>query len=104
MQSAYTSIDALAEDSYPWLPTHWLLKDHFDSLSKISNVHAPLLLFHGEKDSIVPVRLGKILFEKANAPKKSIYFAEYEHMDFNLASLTSSLIVFSKEQKIITSE
>ncbi|MBY0355232.1 MAG: alpha/beta hydrolase [Rickettsiales bacterium] len=104
LQSPYTSVDAVAADKYPWIPTHWLLKDHFDSLSKISKVHVPLLLFHGEKDTIVPIRLGKMLFEKANAPKRSIYLPEKGHVDFDLAFLTNTLIAFSTEQKIISSK
>ncbi len=101
LQSPYTSIDALAKDNYPWLPVNLLLEDHFDSLSKISNVHIPILLFHGEKDNIVPIRFGKELFEKANPIKKSIYFPENGHVDFDLSSLTQAVIEFCKTQNVI---
>ncbi len=101
LQSPYTSIDALARDHYPWLPVSLLLKDHFDSLSKISRIRAPLLVFHGDDDPVVPIRYGKAIFEKAPQPKKSVYLPQTGHMDFDLAFLTDALVDFSVEQKII---
>ncbi|MEN6532855.1 MAG: alpha/beta hydrolase [Bryobacteraceae bacterium] len=41
----------------------------FDSERKISNVHAPVLIFHGDNDEVIPYRLGRRLFEAANEPK-----------------------------------
>jgi uncharacterized protein len=94
LQSPYTSIEALAKDSYPWLPVRLLLKDRFDSISKIERINAPLLVFHGEKDSIVPIRYGKQLFEKAPEPKQAMYFEQVNHVDFDLEVLTKALVTF----------
>src|SRR5262249_35641360 len=102
LQSPYTSMDALANLNYPWLPTSLLLRDHFNSLSKIGRVHAPLLLFHGEKDHVVPIRFGQTLFEKAAEPKEAVYFPETGHMDFDLKELTQDLLNFSHKYGLIT--
>jgi uncharacterized protein len=39
-----------------------LVTDRFDSLSRISKVKAPILVLHGERDRVVPVRYGRALF------------------------------------------
>ena len=41
----------------------------FDTLQKICTVHAPLLIIHGDRDSVVPYAMGRELFEAANEPK-----------------------------------
>jgi hypothetical protein len=41
----------------------------FDSLSRIDRVTAPKLFIHGERDSIVPIRLGERLYAAAPNPK-----------------------------------
>ncbi len=41
----------------------------FDSRERIRRVRAPLLVIHGDRDTIVPHALGRALFEAANEPK-----------------------------------
>jgi fermentation-respiration switch protein FrsA (DUF1100 family) len=53
----------------------------FDTKSKIANVHAPLLFFHGDRDEIIPLRLGRSLFEAAPEPKSFIEIAGAGHND-----------------------
>ena len=39
---------------------------------------------HGEKDDVVPISMGKKLFEKANNPKYSYFTQSDDHMmEFN---------------------
>jgi fermentation-respiration switch protein FrsA (DUF1100 family) len=52
-----------------WLPLWFLLRERFDSVSKISRVRTPLLFFHGDRDEIVPFELGRALYEAAHEPK-----------------------------------
>jgi len=69
LDSPYTSVAELAARLYPWLPVNLLLKDRYDSILHIRNVHAPLLVVHGEADDIIPVEMGRRLFAAANEPK-----------------------------------
>lgn len=101
LQSPYTSITAVAQELYPWLPVRFLLKDRYDSLSKITKVHAPLLVMHGEKDTLVPATFGKALYKKANAPKQAVYLPDIGHLDFDLTVLTQTLQRFCATQQII---
>lgn len=41
----------------------------YNSLDRIKQVKAPLLVIHGDKDEIIHVSLGKDLYEAANEPK-----------------------------------
>ena len=41
----------------------------FNSREKIGRVHAPMLFIQGERDEIIPLRLGKALYAAAPEPK-----------------------------------
>ena len=43
--------------------------ERFDSLARIKQIKAPLLMLHGSDDSTVPQVLGEKLFAAANEPK-----------------------------------
>ena len=42
----------------------------FESIDKITQVQAPVLMIHGKQDTTVPIVLGQKLFAAANAPKQ----------------------------------
>ena len=65
---------------YPYLPVNLLLKDRYDSKSKIKNIKTPILIMHGKMDNIVPQRMGLELFERANDPKFSYFPENDDHM------------------------
>lgn len=70
LESPVPSIADLVKRHYPFLPVSGLLRTKYDSLSKIGNVRAPLLVLHGDRDEIVPFEGGRKLFEAAGEPKK----------------------------------
>lgn len=85
LESPYTSIPDVGAHRYPLVPVHFLLRDKFDSIDKIGNIHVPLLLMHGEADHVVPVRFGHALFEAANEPKQAEFVPDAGHNDvYNL--------------------
>jgi hypothetical protein len=57
------------------------LKRKFDSLSKISGVHVPLLQLHGDQDDLVPYEVGRRLFAAANEPKEFFTIKGAHHND-----------------------
>jgi len=81
LESPYTSVPDVGADRYPLVPVHLLLRDRYDSLSKIKDVHMPLLLLHGELDQVVPIKFGKKLFEAANEPKQAEFVPDAGHSD-----------------------
>ncbi len=48
----------------------WLPGDRFPNLRRIGNIRMPVLIIHGDRDSVVPFSHGKELYDKANEPKK----------------------------------
>lgn len=72
LESPFTSAPELGRTFYPLLPAFVFdrLEHRFDSLSKIGGVRAPLLVIHGERDEIVPLGMGRRLFEAAPGPKE----------------------------------
>ncbi len=81
LEAPPTSIAAVAQSHYPFLPAYWLVIDRFDSIAKIGKVRMPLLILHGERDTIVPVRFGRALLEAAQQPKEGRFFPEAGHND-----------------------
>lgn len=104
LQSPFTSIEVLAQDKYPWLPVRLLLQDRFDSIAKIQDVRMPLLLLHGEQDTIVPVKFGRMLFETAPGPKDAVYFPDHGHNNFDWASLAEAVAGFARQQRLVPDE
>lgn len=70
IESTFTSMDEIAAETYPFLPTSLMLRFHFDNLSKIADIHSPILIIHSSDDEILGIENSKRLFEKANNPKE----------------------------------
>lgn len=83
LEAAYTSVETRSAELYPFvLGVRRLVRDKYDSLSKIKNVHAPLLMLHGELDPVIPLVHGKTLFAAANEPKQMVVYPGVHHFDF----------------------
>lgn len=70
LESPFTSIAAVAQHHYPYLPAALLVRDRFDALSRIDRVKAPVLVLQGGEDPVVPARFGDALFAAAPEPKE----------------------------------
>lgn len=57
--SAYTSIAAMAQHDYPFVPARWLVLDRFDSLARATSVRVPTLVLHGRDDAQIPPAMGQ---------------------------------------------
>ena len=68
LESPFPSLTALVRALYH-LPLGWLTGQRFESGRKISAVRCPILFFHGERDTIVPIELGRELYALAPEPK-----------------------------------
>ena len=84
LESPFTSMVDAGKSKYPILPIGLLLKDKYENFKKVQNINSPILIMHGEKDSIVPFFMGKKIYELANQPK-FYYFSKYDDhmMEFN---------------------
>ena len=94
LQAPYTSIADRASEIYWFLPVRMILQDNFNSLSKIAKIHSPLLIFHGELDSVIPISQGKAIFDAAPQPKKAVYFSDIEHNNFDSETIANEVFKF----------
>lgn len=69
LAAPYTSIADIGGRLLSFLPVRSLLRHPFDSFSKIGRVNAPLLIYHGTLDRVIPTDHSSRLFESANTPK-----------------------------------
>jgi uncharacterized protein len=79
LEAPFTSVAAAAQRHYPFVPAIWMVRDRFNSLSRIGRVSAPLLILHGERDRVVPVRHGRALLAAATAPKEGWFPPDASH-------------------------
>ena len=84
--STFSSARDVARAVYPFLPISLLLHSRFDSESKIRTMRCPVLAFHGSDDTVIPINLGKKLFEAAPQPKEFHEVQGAGHNDLFLVS------------------
>lgn len=84
LQSGFSSIQTAARDRLPWM---WLYPDQFYPQRSLTNMvayrgtHPPLLILHGEQDSILFPRYSKEVFAVASEPKQLVMLPTCGHND-----------------------
>jgi fermentation-respiration switch protein FrsA (DUF1100 family) len=94
LEAPFTSITDVAAAKLPFIPVGWLLRDQFRSDRRIATVQAPLLIMHGERDSIIPFMLGERLFALAREPKQFVRFPEGGHDDLAGQGAIETALIF----------
>ena len=79
LEAPYTSAMEVAELDYPWLPVSLLMQDRFMSRDWIGKVRMPLLIVHGDRDSVIPFAMGRQLYAMANPPKQFVRMPGSDH-------------------------
>ena len=69
IESGFTSVRDMAKGMFPFNLLNFAIPPNYNNLNKIGNLSMPKLIMHGEEDEIVPLSMGKRLFDAANAPK-----------------------------------
>jgi uncharacterized protein len=72
LESAFTSLAAMAGTIYPFLPSVLFrrLRGRFATVELVRDVDVPVLVIHGEADDLVPLEMGRELLEAAREPKE----------------------------------
>lgn len=81
LTNAFSSLADVAAHHYPLLPVRLLMRTRLDAAAKIPEYHGPLLMCHGNADTIIPYPLGRQLFDAANQPKQWITLPRHDHND-----------------------
>jgi len=83
LQAPYTSVVNRAAEIYWYVPVKYLMRDRFDSLTRIKQVTSPLMIFHGRLDDVIPAHHAERLLAEANEPKNAMFFDHVMHADFD---------------------
>ena len=72
LEGAPASIVAIGQQRYPYFPVRLLIRNPFDSISRIDKIGSPVLFLHSPEDEVVPFAEGKRLFDAAATPKEFV--------------------------------
>lgn len=61
LEAPYSSIVDVAASRYPLIPVRSLMKDSFDSMSRLQLVKVPVLILHGTDDRVIPIGFARRL-------------------------------------------
>jgi fermentation-respiration switch protein FrsA (DUF1100 family) len=81
LDAPYTSIVDVAEICYPYLPARLMMRDRYETMRYLDRVQAPLLVIHGEQDTIIPVEMGRKVARSAPGPAEIVTFRRAGHTD-----------------------
>jgi fermentation-respiration switch protein FrsA (DUF1100 family) len=84
LESAFTNLKDLAWVHYPFIPGKFLVKHKFNVLEVVRGIEAPLLVVHGDQDGLVPMRLGKKVYQAAPGAKEFYVIPGAGHNDTEL--------------------
>jgi fermentation-respiration switch protein FrsA (DUF1100 family) len=101
LESPYTSLLAIGQKRFPFVPVSWLLRDRFDLIGRIGAVHAPLLVMTGGRDDVIPPAMGQAVFAAANHPK--VFWLAPDAGHNNLAEAGAFDVVQAFVSKHVTS-
>ncbi|MGB7258583.1 MAG: alpha/beta hydrolase [Pseudolabrys sp.] len=98
LDAPFTSAADVGAAAYPFAPVRWLMKDSFRSDERIVKMAAPLLVLHGEQDSIVPIAFGERLFALAREPKRMVRFPLGGHVNLDQFGALDAVQAFLAER------
>lgn len=80
LMSTFTGLRDAARAVYPFLPPPFI-PDAYPSLRRIPELRAPLLIMHGDRDELLPLRHARMLYEAAPEPKELVVYPGAGHND-----------------------
>ncbi len=81
LESSFPSIEAVARLHYGGFPVQWFLGAEFRLVDRLPNLSLPKLVIHGDKDGIIPIELGRQVFDAAKPPKEWYVIQGADHND-----------------------
>lgn len=94
LEAPYSSVAEVAQGHYWYVPARWLVLDQFNSMAWIDKIGAPLLIVHGDHDTVIPMRYGRRLFDAALEPKEFAHFPGGAHADLHNYGLMQTVLGF----------
>ncbi|RMH35988.1 MAG: alpha/beta hydrolase [Nitrospirae bacterium] len=70
LEGAFPSIQAMADYHYWGFPARWVVDARFPLVDYAGQISIPTLVIHGERDAVVPMALGRKVYEAVQGPKE----------------------------------
>ena len=86
LESTFTSLASVARNLFPFMPKYAPDPGMYDSLAKLPEIDCPVLVIHGDVDSLIPLPEGLALFEAANQPKELFVVEGAGHNDVSIVA------------------
>ncbi|MFP6582384.1 MAG: alpha/beta hydrolase [Candidatus Hydrogenedentota bacterium] len=96
IESAFRSVPKIIREHNRWLPGWVFGRNRFDNESKMADILSPVIVVHGELDTLIPYDHGRCLFELAPEPKVFLDIHGEHHEGFwkSGADYTHGLMAF----------
>jgi fermentation-respiration switch protein FrsA (DUF1100 family) len=95
----YARLSDIAGDLYPWLPVRWLFRHEIDTLAAAPAITEPMLVIHGERDTLIPPEHGRRLVEAWGGPARLELVSGATHDDLSgRPELRAAIEAFLREQ------
>lgn len=69
VESSFTSMREMARHVMKVPFMEYVTKSRFDSVTKIAQIRAPVMIIHGREDKLIPFSMGERLYAAAHEPK-----------------------------------
>lgn len=76
LEAPFTSVIDLVAEQFPAEDLDHLITQRWDSLARVGTVRQPLLVIHGESDTVVPFRMGESILDAAGSEEKALVALE----------------------------
>lgn len=98
LQRTFNTLTEPAANQYPWLPIRHVMRNQFRSIDWIKDYSGPLFQSHGVEDRLIPIHMGRELFDAAPTDVKQFVAVEaMSHLDPLPSSYWSELFSFIRE-------
>jgi fermentation-respiration switch protein FrsA (DUF1100 family) len=79
-EATFTNSREMAQHLYPYLPLWPFLPNRFRNDLKISQINAPIMLIHGNRDPIVPASMASQLLKASEGRAKLVIIEDADHI------------------------
>jgi len=96
LEAPFTGVDDVVAD-YLTPMAAVLVRESFRSRDWIGDVHMPVLIVHGDRDTVIPFAQGERLFEMANEPKQFVRMPGSDHATLVRDGIYPHIVAFLAE-------
>jgi fermentation-respiration switch protein FrsA (DUF1100 family) len=101
LQRTFDAITSPAQVQYPWLPIKYVMSNRFPSAEKVKDYTGPVFQSHGRADRLIPIAMGKTLFNAAPTKDKQFFeVPEMTHWDALPSEYWSELAAFASRVRV----